>query len=33
LRDDFKLYLNGDQIPPSKLDAKRIERWDLPISA
>ena len=29
LRDDFKLYLNGEGVPPSKLDAKRIKRWDL----
>jgi hypothetical protein len=29
LRDDFKLYLNGDEVIPSKLDAKRIKRWDL----
>lgn len=29
LRDDFKLYLNGDEVPPSKLTAKRIKRWDL----
>ncbi len=29
LRDDFKLYLNGDEVPPSKLSAKRIKRWDL----
>ena len=29
LRDDFKLYLNGDDVPPSKLKAKRIRKWEL----
>jgi hypothetical protein len=29
LRDDFKLYLNGGEVPPSKLEAKRIKRWEL----
>ena len=29
LRDDFKLFLNGDEVPPSKLKAKRIKRWEL----
>ncbi|RKY12788.1 MAG: hypothetical protein DRP65_00265 [Planctomycetota bacterium] len=28
LRDDFILYLNGDQVPPSKL-GKRLKRWGL----
>jgi len=28
LRDDFCLYLNGDQVPPSKL-GKRLKRWVL----
>jgi Histidine kinase-, DNA gyrase B-, and HSP90-like ATPase len=27
LRDDFKLYLNGEEIIPSKLDAKRTARF------
>jgi hypothetical protein len=27
LRDDFKLYLNGDYIPPAKLHAKRLKKW------
>ena len=27
LRDDFALYLDGDQLMPSKLDAKVVKRW------
>lgn len=27
LRDDFKLYLDGDPVEPSKLDCPLIERW------
>lgn len=29
LRPDFRLYLNAEEIPPSKLTAKRIGHWDL----
>jgi hypothetical protein len=29
LRDDFKLYLNGDEIAPSKVRATKIGRWVL----
>src|SRR6185369_15243506 len=29
LRDDFKLFLNGDEVPPSKLNVTRVKRWDL----
>jgi hypothetical protein len=29
LRDDFKLYMNGDEVPPSKLKAKRVKKWEL----
>lgn len=29
LRDDFSLYLNGDKIQPSKLNAQRVGHWIL----
>ncbi len=29
LRDDFKLYLDGDDVPPSKLTKKRVKTWVL----
>ena len=29
LRDDFKLFLNGDEVPASKLTAKRVKVWTL----
>jgi len=29
LRDDFKLYLNGKRLTPSKLDKKPIQKWVL----
>ena len=29
LRDDFKLFLDGDKVPPSKLAEKRIKTWIL----
>jgi hypothetical protein len=29
LRDDFKLYLNGDQVPPSKLRGRKYGKWVL----
>jgi hypothetical protein len=29
LRDDFKLFLNGDDVPPSKITAKRVKTWVL----
>jgi Holliday junction resolvase len=29
LRDDFRLFLNGDDVPPSKLTAKRWKTWVL----
>lgn len=29
LRDDFKLFINSDQVFPSKLSAKRIKRWEI----
>lgn len=27
LRDDFKLFLNGDPVEPSKIDLPLVERW------
>jgi hypothetical protein len=29
LRDDFKLYLDGDQIEPSKIDQRLIQQWNI----
>ncbi len=29
LRDHFKLFLNGDPVPPSKLKEKRIGQWQV----
>ena len=29
LRDDFKLFLNGDEVLPSKLSGKRVDSWIL----
>jgi hypothetical protein len=29
LRDDFKLFLDGDEVPPSKITGKRVKTWTL----